>query len=587
MLIELRIENFAIIDQITLTFNRGLTTLTGETGAGKSIIIDAVETILGGRADGTMVRSDTDLATVEGVFQITEDNGAQVKAILQREDLHEDDADHLTVSREIRVGGRNVARVNGRSVTASILKELGEHLIDVHGQSEHLSLLRVRHHLQLLDQYAISNQDATLEKDLDGYRKTYLKLNKVKELIEGLEQSERDTARRVDMLNFQINEIESAHLIIGEDEELVQERNRLSNAESLVNLIQQSLLMLDEGTPDTNSATDLLGQTVKKLENLAKLDPSKADLHSKSISLFEETNDLANGLREYLDSIEFNPKRLNQVEERLELIDNLKRKYSETITGILEFASNAEKELDNITHAEERLEELKTEREELLVQIGKQGWIVSQKRSVAADELAFAMERELDQLNMSGAQFKVSIQHKLDPDGVVIEDGRRIAYGPHGLEQVEFLIAPNPGEGFKPLVKIASGGETSRLMLAIKNVLVKADRIPTLIFDEIDQGIGGRVGTIVGEKLWVLGRSHQVLCITHLPQLAAFGDQHFNVQKQISQGRTTTNVQSLDGEERLIELAQMMGEVSEGTLHSARELAQLASDRTAALKITA
>jgi len=277
---------------------------------------------------------------------------------------------------------------------------------------------------------------------------------------------------------------------------------------------------------------------------------------------------------------------LNQVEERLELIDNLNRKYGDSITEILEFASNAERELDNITHAEERLDELKTEREELLVQLGKQGWIISQKRSAAAEDLAFGMERELAQLNMSGAQFKVSLQQKLDPEGVAIEDGRRVAYGPYGLEQVEFLIAPNPGEGFKPLVKIASGGETSRLMLAIKNVLVKADKIPTLIFDEIDQGIGGRVGTIVGEKLWVLGRSHQVLCITHLPQLAAFGDQHFNVQKQISQGRTTTNVLSLDGEERLIELAQMMGEVSEGTLHSARELAQLASDRTAVLKFT-
>jgi len=277
-------------------------------------------------------------------------------------------------------------------------------------------------------------------------------------------------------------------------------------------------------------------------------------------------------LRDYLEKIEFNPKRLDQVEDRLNLIQNLKRKYGEDIPAVLAFVEQGRKQLDSITHASERIAELETEETGLLTKVGIEGVALSQARHEAAGKLEGALEAELVHLSMSGARFKVEFTQHLSDDGVLLEDGRRVAFDSTGLEHVEFLVAPNPGEGLKPLVKIASGGETSRLMLAIKNVLAKADRVPTLIFDEIDQGIGGRVGSVVGRKLWELARQHQVLCVTHLPQLAAYGEQHLRVLKHISAGRTVTQVESLNGEARLIELAQMMGEVSEGTRRSAQEL---------------
>jgi DNA repair protein RecN (Recombination protein N) len=579
MLNELRIENFAIIDRLDLHFGPGLTTMTGETGAGKSIIIDAVETILGGRADATMVRSGVERASVEAVFHINQTSQSEILAILEREELLED-GDYITLGREIRLAGRNVARVNGRSVSVSLLRELGQFLIDVHGQSEHLSLLTVGQHLTLLDRYTFTDSAFSVEADLASYRKTYRRLMEVLDNIQRLQQSERDAARRADTLKYQFEEIQAAQLRPGEEKELREERDRLANAESLAKLVQESLVILDEGTPEASAINDMLGQVVESLASLVRQDPSQTARHKKSLSLFEDTNDLVKGLRSYLETIEFNPKRLDSVEERLSLIDSLKRKYGDSIQDVLDFALEANNELENITHAEERLEVLAAERALLQTRLGTEGEALAKKRRTAGEKLSLDMQRELADLNMSGARFTIDFQGRDDPDGVPLSDGKRAAYGPHGLERVEFLIAPNPGEGFKPLAKIASGGETSRLMLALKNVLNQADHIPTLIFDEIDQGIGGRVGTVVGEKLWTLARRHQVFCITHLPQLAAFGDHHYQVQKHIAEGRTTTRVHPLEGDERVVELAQMMGEVSEGTLHSARELEQLAEAKT-------
>jgi DNA repair protein RecN (Recombination protein N) len=289
--------------------------------------------------------------------------------------------------------------------------------------------------------------------------------------------------------------------------------------------------------------------------------------------------ELVHSLRTYLEGIEFNPKRLDQVEDRLALINNLKRKYGDTIPAILDFVKEAQQQLDAITHARERIQELEEEESSLLVQLAREGATLSQKRQEKGEHLAGAIEAELDHLQMSSAKFLVDFRRRPDPQGVPMEDGERVAFDANGVERVEFLIAPNPGEGFRPMAKIASGGETSRLMLALKNVLANADQVPTLIFDEIDQGIGGRVGGIVGQKLWALSRQHQELCVTHLPQLAAYGGQHFQVMKQVRDGRTTTTVQLLQGDRRLVELAQMFGEVSEGTLRSAREMLQAVDER--------
>jgi DNA repair protein RecN (Recombination protein N) len=578
MLVELHIENFAIIDKLDVDLGPGLVTLTGETGAGKSIIIDAVETLLGGRADSTQVRSEAGRSNVEAVFRIPEIARQPVHAILQREELMED-PDYVTLSREIRLNGRNVARVNGRTASAGLLREIGEYLVDVHGQSEHLSLLRVNQHLGLLDRFASTDSDNPLEQLLPAYQHTYQSLQKVSGDLVRLRQTEADAARRIDMLNYQIKEIQAAHLTPGEEEELRTERNRLSNAEGLASLTQEALVSLDEGSPEAPASTDLFGQVLQALASLSRLDPSQSGMHEQAQALFENLSDLARNLRVYQEGIEFNPKRLDQVEERVTLIQSLKRKYGETIPAVLDFASEAQRQLDEVTSASDRIAELEKERDSLLVKLGGEGVALSQARRDAAARMERLIEAELEDLQMAGARFKVDFHQQPDPDGVPTSADARLAYYPQGLERVEFYIAPNPGEGLKPLAKIASGGETSRLMLALKNVLVMADHVPTLIFDEIDQGIGGRVGAVVGRKLWQLARQHQVLCITHLPQLAAFGEQHFHVEKYIQDGRTLTRLKLLQGDDRLSELALMLGTLSENTLQSARELIQVAERR--------
>ena len=579
MLTELHIENFAIIERLDVQLEPGLVTFTGETGAGKSIIIDAVETILGGRAEAIQVRTGVDRASVEGVFRIPLISRDAIHQILEREELL-DDPDYVTLGREVRLNGRNVARVNGRSVSAGLLRELGEYLVDVHGQSEHLSLLHVNQHLGLLDRYAASQPGSPLPEALGAYRRTHERLQQVRHELDEIRQAEADAARRTDMLTYQIQEIESARLHSGEEESLRDERNRLANAEGLTSAAQQALIALDEGSDETPAATDLLGKVSDAIEGLARLDPAQAGLSETAQAIFESVSDLAQTLRSYLEGIEFNPRRLDQVEDRLGMIHNLKRKFGDSIDEVLKFAENAHRQLDQITHSAERLEELEDEQKVLLSKLGEQGENLSELRREAAQTMEKSIEAELGDLHMSGARFKVEFQRQPDPSGALVSGGERVAYHPNGLERVEFLIAPNPGEGFKPLAKIASGGETSRLMLALKNVLVQADHVPTLIFDEIDQGIGGRVGTVVGQKLRQLGWRHQVLCISHLPQLAAFGEQHFHVEKLVQDNRTQTRLKQLQGEDRLVELAQMLGGVSQGTLQSARELLAEAGSRS-------
>ncbi len=520
-----------------------------------------------------MIRSGANRAMIEATFQLPTSSRDAIQTILEREDLI-DDPEFFTIGREIRIGGRSVARINGRNVSAGLLKEIGELLVDLHGQSEHLSLLRVREHLNLLDRYAGD------EKFRENYTRVYQNLVSVNRELTGLRQTESESARQIDVLNYQINEIEAARLESGEEENLISERNRLANAENLASSTQQALIKLDEGTPESPSVTDLLGQILDEIKEVSRIDASQTSLTESFQSTFSTLTDLSRELRNYFDGIEFNPARLNQVEERLELISNLKRKYGDTIPAILDYLEGALEKKETITHAGERIAELEQLKSNLLIELGKSGQALSEIRHRAAEDMDREIEAELDELNMSGARFKVDFQEKIDPEGVPISDGRVVAYDGTGIEHIEFLIAPNPGEGLKPLVKIASGGETSRLMLALKNVLARADNIPTLIFDEIDQGIGGRVGTVVGYKLWLLSRHHQVLCITHLPQLAAFGEQHLQVSKQIQDGRTITRVIDLDEEDRLPELAQMLGDTSDGTMHSARDMLQAASTLT-------
>jgi len=380
------------------------------------------------------------------------------------------------------------------------------------------------------------------------------------------------------MLSFQADEIDAARLKAGEEEELRKERDRLANAEALAAYAQQALGVLDEGSQDTPAASDLVGQAAQALAGLAKIDKAQGELADQAAALEDTLAEIVRSLRDYLDEIEFNPKRLDEVEERLNLIHLLTRKYGGNIGAVLAFGADARKQLENISNASERIGALETEEDKLLQTLAKQGLMLSDKRKSAAQKMGDGIELELDDLKMAAARFGVDFQVRPDANGVPLPDGSRVAFDNSGFDKVEFLVAPNPGEGLKPLVKIASGGETSRLMLALKNILARADENPSLIFDEIDQGIGGRVGMVVGQKLWHLGRNHQVFCVTHLPQLAVFGDEHYQVQKLIQGNRTLTRVERLNGDPRLLELSQMLGEVGEGTLRSAHELMQVARE---------
>ena len=579
MLTELRVQNLAIIEEVHLTLGPGLVVLTGETGAGKSILLDAVQLLLGARADTLLIREGADRAYVEGIFALTGPAGQQVRVWLQAEDLLDDEtADQVILAREVRRQGRHIARINGRSVSVSLLRQVGSALVDIHGQAEHLSLLRVKAHLALLDRFARA------EPLLEAYRRVYRQLRAVEAELERLRALERDAARKADILRYQIDEITAAHPDPAEEEALRAERTRLAHAEQLASLTRQALLLLDEGLPDAPAVTDALGQVVDALERLAEVDASQAELARTAQAHLEGLGEVARALRDYAETLEFNPRRLDEVESRLALLDDLKRKYGPTLEDVLAFAQRAQAELEAIESAGDRIAELEARRDALRREAGQKAWELSQARRAAAERLAKQVEAGLQRLHMAAARFQVALTTRPDPEGLPLPNGETVAYDATGVDRAEFLIAPNPGEGFKPLAKIASGGETSRLMLALKAALAQADPVPTLIFDEIDQGIGGRVGAVVGEMLWGLARHHQVLCVTHLPQLAAFGDQHLRVEKVVQGRRTRTQVRALTDEEaRLVELAAMLGGDTPANRAAARELlTQAAAHKTAA-----
>lgn len=575
MLQELNIRNFAIIDDLHVTFGPGLNILTGETGAGKSIIIDALGLLMGDRGAAEWVRAGSDLALIEAMFELTPDTEANrvVQRLLEENALEDSDAPNwLTLAREVRINGRNVCRVNGRTVSLQILSDVASVLIDVHGQGEHLNLLQARTHVNLLDRYG----------NLLGMRRQVAqevsKLRKVRAELQRLRQDARTLAQRVDLLSFQAEEIFEAQLRPGEEEELESERVRLGNAESLMQLAQATQVLLSGGDAEAPSAVDLLGQAVARLERLARIDPGMNGEAERAQALLEQLTDLSRTMADYGDSLEFNPARLEEVEGRIELLHGLKRKYGETIEQIVAFGENAQAELDSLANWEVRTGELEAAEETHLRRIGELGAALSEARRAAGEEMAQAVERELADLRMERARFGVDVEQSTDDQGAYLPAGARVAFDATGLDKIEFLLSANPGEPLRPLAKVASGGETARIMLALKSVLAHADATPTLIFDEIDQGIGGRVGATVGQKLWDLtgGQalaqtaaqdtgplSHQVLCITHLPQLAAFGDLHFTVNKRIyadnGEERTGTVVRTLDDAGRVEELTQMLG----------------------------
>lgn len=590
MLAELNITNFAIIDRLRLGLGRGFNALTGETGAGKSIIIDAVGTLLGQKVGAEFIRSGQQQAHVEGLFDLGDVSPDHViYDLLAEHDLADvDQPGQIILSRDINISGRSVARINGRAVNLATLQEVGQQLIDIHGQNEHASLLRVAEHIEMLDQYA------NLLPQRQQLAALVTSLRQVRGELTRLRRDERELARTADRLTYQVDEIDKAALQPAEDEQLAQERQILNNAERLTELADAAYRILYEGesideadfdTPrhafakgravppgSGRAVIDALNEVGGIFGELTRYDARMAEQQVNIVALAEQISDVTRALRQYRDSVEHDPTRLEYVDERISLIHELKRKYGTSIEEINEFGRRAAAELEGITNSEERIASLQAQEDGLLQQISTLAVQLSQVRREAGNRLARAIERAMTDLNMARIQMHVAITHQPDPHGILLpasvvaasDNGgdaqkTRYAFDTKGADRVEFLLSSNPGEPLKPLAKIASGGETSRLMLAIKSILSAADNTPTLIFDEVDVGVGGRSGQLVGEKLWGLSAHHQVICISHLPQIAAFGDCHFKISKLVEGGRTSTYIEPLQGEARVHEVAAMLG----------------------------
>lgn len=554
MLTEIHIRNFALIDDLTIRLHRGFNVLTGETGAGKSIIIDAITTIVGERLSGDLVRTGAEKAVVEAVFDLSGDDGIVRRAA---ELGYEPEDGLIVISRELSAGGKSQVRVNGRISTVAMLRQLTSGLVDVHGQHEHQSLLDVDNHLEILDEWC--GRDAQrLKLEVHGFWES---LSEAERELEALRHDERERERLLDLYKFQKDEIERANLRVGEEEELLAERSRLANSEKLSELANAAYDALSGG--GENGAVELLYSALSRIQAMAGIDESLSSLTEDIQNALYAADQVRLALRDYRDSIEFSPERLELIEERLDAIRTLKRKYGETIEEVIQFGRELGDKMETLSQSEERAAALEARITDLRGQLEAAAARLSEVRRSGAIRFAKGVERELHELAMESAKFEVSIAP--------------CAPGTKGADRVEFVISPNPGEPLKPLAKIASGGEMSRVMLALKTVMAGAYRVPTLIFDEIDAGIGGRTAAVLGRKLAGLSRCAQVLCVTHLPQIACFADSHFSVEKVVVDGRTRVIVAEVTGEDRVQEIARMLGEVedSASAADHARELLEV------------
>lgn len=584
MLLELNISDFAIIERLNLRLRTGFNVLTGETGAGKSIIIDALGTLRGERTDPSFVRAGCDRARVEGIFSLGE--CPDLLPLLDEYGLRDDD-DQIILTREInRESGRSVARVNGRAVSSAVLREIGGRLVDIHGQHEGLSLFNSRTHGEMLDRFggliALRDQVAALA----------VALRHAREEIAALRRAAARRGERIQELTFLLEDVRTAKLRLGEEEELVRERALVQNGARITELVESAYTLVYQGDEGGRRATrpviELLGAVSAALAELARLDPALQRLAEQVAELLYGVEDLATQVRAYRDAMEFDPARLDVIEDRLTLIRDMQRKYRGTISEILDRSASAEAEIERLNRSSEHLADLEAEEQRLLHEAGVLAGELSERRRAIGDQMALAVEQAVRDLAMPHVRFYVSLERTPDPDGVPLPEEssagashaapRRWAFDRNGIDTIEFLLSPNPGEPLKPLARIASGGESARLLLALKSILSRVDDVPTLVFDEVDVGVGGRAGQVVGEKLWSISAQHQVVCITHLPQVAAFADAHYAIAKVFSDTRTRTVVDRLDDQQRAHEIAAMLDgtPVSEHSLRSASDMLERA-----------
>jgi DNA repair protein RecN (Recombination protein N) len=570
MLKNLRIRNYALVEDLEVEFHPGLNVLTGATGAGKSIIVGAVNLVLGERASSDVVRTGFDNAIIEASFELESDQ--IFKNLLAPLGINCPD-NVLIIRREI--SGKGVSRcfLNDRQMTLGSLKSIGDRLADLHGQHEHQSLLNVGRHIEYLDDYGDLNDLLT------SVSQNYYRLKEKQRQLEELEKSKKQDQERKALYDFQIKEIEQSNLSLGEEEKLIQDKKILENIEELYQLSSSIYQNLHEGEGSIQERLAISSKEIKKGKELdSRLKEPAESLDSCLIQLQE----LSRFLEGYKDSLEFDPEKLEMIRERLNLINTLKKKYGNTIDEILTYAQKIKEDLNKIENKDQIINGLKEEIKRLSGAFKKDCLLLSQKRKTKAIVLAKKIQTTLSGLGMNKTKFNVKITSQEDENGLLEIDGKRYFADEKGMDQVEFFVSPNPGEELKPLAKIASGGEISRIMLALKSILAKADQVSTMIFDEIDVGIGGEVASAVGKSLKNLASSHQVIVITHLQQIASQADHHFKVFKESSKGRTVTQIKKLKEEERVKEIARMISgeKISELTLKQAKEMIK-ASNRSA------
>ncbi|MEK3853212.1 DNA repair protein RecN [Cytobacillus sp. FSL H8-0458] len=556
MLNEITIRNFAIIEALSVSFEKGLTVLTGETGAGKSIIIDAIHLLAGGRGSAEFVRHGEDKAELEGLFILDDPKHPCYKRSAEFGIEIEDGM--IVLRRDISKTGKSICRVNGKLVTISALREIGSSLIDIHGQHEHQELMNETLHLPLLDQFGGMKISASLSEYQDIYRLYESTLKKLKNLSE----NEQQMAHRLDLIQFQLDEIQSAQLKLNEDEDLIEEKRKLSNFERIFDSVQSGYNALQ----GEQKGLDWIGMVMGYMNDAAELDPSYKEIAENVANSFYLLEDAASSLRNEMDFMEYDPQRLNEIENRLNEISGLKRKYGKTVEEVLEYAAKIEEEIETLQNKETHIDKLQKEVAALKKDLMVEGEELSKLRKKSALKLTKLIHKELKELYMEKTVFEVRFFS--DPE-VLFKNG---------IDRAEFYISTNPGEPLKPLSKIASGGELSRIMLALKSIFSKHQGVTSIIFDEVDTGVSGRVAQAIAEKIHHVSVDSQVLCISHLPQVAAIADTHLFIAKNTNEGRTKTTVKPLNEEEKIKEISRMISgvEITDLTKEHAKELLHMA-----------
>lgn len=557
MLLELHIKNFALIDSADLKFEKGLNILTGETGAGKSIVIDSVNFIMGDKQSRDIIRTGAESAYVEGVFDA---NSEETSHILQENGIDEEDV--LIISREINQNGRSISRINGKTVTVSLLKQIMKYIIDIHGQHQHQSLLDEQNHIQILDSFCGSN----IIEIKKQYKALYEQIKEIENQIDRINLDEKYRQRKLELLSYQINEINEAKLKLNEDEELYKKKEVLANAEKIYSSLSLAYNIL-YSAEEQSSSYDGIGSSIGYLEGIEKYDEKLKNIRNELEDVYYSLEGIVDEIREYKDNIDFEPDVLNQVELRLDLINNLKMKYGNSIEEILAYCERSSSELNELVNNNQTIDKLNQKKKDGYIKLNKLAEDISRIRKEVAVKLGNRIEEELRYLGMDKASFKI-----------VVEDNENL--NEDGKNKVYFMMTANIGEPLKPLSKVASGGELSRIMLAIKSVIADVDSIPTLIFDEIDTGISGRAAQAVAEKMCLISKNHQILCVTHLPQIASMADVHFKIEKNIIDGKTYTNVLKLNNKGQTEELARMLGGaiLTDLTRKHSTEMKNLAND---------